>query len=93
LAGSLNVSLFGLAPGGVYLASPSPELLVRSYRTVPSLPVKKQAVCISVALSLGLPPLGVIQHLALWSSDFPQASSKAKMLATTRFTHWLFNFV
>ncbi len=25
----------------------------------------------SVALSLGLPPLGVTQHPALWSSDFP----------------------
>jgi len=27
---------------------------------------------ISVALSLGFPPLGVTQHSALWSSDFPQ---------------------
>lgn len=26
----------------------------------------------SVALSLGSPPLGVTQHPALWSSDFPQ---------------------
>ena len=27
--------------------------------------------CISVALSVGLPRLGVTQHSALWSSDFP----------------------
>jgi len=31
------------------------------------------AVYISVALSLGLPPLGVTQHPALWSPDFPHA--------------------
>lgn len=28
---------------------------------------------VSVALSLGSPPLGVTQHPALWSSDFPRA--------------------
>ena len=28
---------------------------------------------VSVALSLGSPPLGVTQHPALWSSDFPPA--------------------
>ena len=27
---------------------------------------------VSVALSLGSPPLGITQHPALWSSDFPQ---------------------
>src|SRR5207249_338845 len=32
---------------------------------------------ISVALSLGLPPLAVSQHPALWSSDFPLASALA----------------
>lgn len=49
-------------------------LLVRSYRTVASLPVRytpPSAVNISVALALGLPPPAVNWHLALRSSDFP----------------------
>ncbi len=33
-----------------------------------------------MALSLGLPPLGVAQHLALRSSDFPQAFPKRNCL-------------
>ena len=36
-----------------------------------------RAVYFSVALSLGSPPLGVTQHPALWSSDFPQAKKPA----------------
>ena len=48
------------------------ELLVRSYRTVSSLPAFAGGL-FSVALSLGSPPLDVIQHPALCSSDFPPA--------------------
>ena len=32
----------------------------------------------SVALSVGLPRLGITQHRALWSSDFPQAEHTAR---------------
>lgn len=49
-------------------------LLVRSYRTVASLPVRiylHRRSNISVALALGLPPPAVNWHLALRSSDFP----------------------
>ena len=49
--------------------------LVRSCRTVSSLPGSNKSSpggLFSVALSLGSPPLDVIQHPALCSSDFPQ---------------------
>ena len=46
---------------------------VRSYRTIsPSQPVKPACCVFSVALSLGFPPLDVIQHPALRCPDFPQ---------------------
>ena len=54
----------------------SPLELVSSYLTVSPLP--QQNICsgglFSVALSLRSPPLGVTQHLALRSSDFPPAN-------------------
>jgi hypothetical protein len=68
----------------------SPGLLVVSYTTVSPLPVppfplypRDQWVSglvaigglLSVALSVGSPRLGVTQQPALWSSDFPQAST------------------
>ena len=64
----------------------SPSELVRSYRTVSPLPghgvrqhcarqscrnARQPGGLFSVALSLGSPPLDVIQHPALWSPDFP----------------------
>jgi len=59
----------------------SPLALVRSYRTVSPLPghcvrqfcrdARQPGGLFSVALSLGSPPLDVIQHPALWSPDFP----------------------
>jgi hypothetical protein len=76
-----NTSLFGLAPGGVYRA------LSVTTETGALLPHRftltgggHEAACrspeapgglFSVALSLGSPPLDVIQHPALWSPDFP----------------------
>ena len=55
-------------PGRRVTAAP-----VRSYRTIsPSQPVKPVCCVISVALSLGFPPLDVIQHPALRCPDFPQ---------------------
>gem|GEM_PF-2945829 len=87
-----NIPLFGLAPGGVYLAGRSPGrwcALTAPFHPYPVLEVgsllefgktefqqrsnlQYGAVRISVALSLGSPPLGITQHPALRSSDFPQ---------------------
>ena len=53
--------LSGLAPDGVYPAAPVASGAVRSYRTVSPLPLKNGGL-FSVALSLRLPSLGVIQH-------------------------------
>ena len=55
----------------------SPLPLVSSYLTFSPLPWTYHGGLVSVALSLGLPPLGVTQHPALWSSDFPPASLPA----------------
>ena len=89
-AGRLILPLFGLSPGGVYLAGQSPDrwwsltpplhpYLPTVYRRAPEVPnlrlrwaVPLGRRFVSVALSLGLPPLGVTQHPALRSSDFPQ---------------------
>jgi hypothetical protein len=52
----------------------SPSDLVSSYLTPSPLPADAEAMAgglLSVALSLGSPPLDVIQHHALWSPDFP----------------------
>ncbi len=54
--------LFGLAPGGACHAAHVAIRAVRSYRTVSPLPAKRQAVCFSVALSLGSPPPDIIRH-------------------------------
>ena len=48
----------------------SPPNPVSSYLTLSPLPAEAGGL-LSVALSLGLPPLDVIQHHALWSPDFP----------------------
>ena len=57
--------LFGLAPGGVYLATTVTGRAVRSYRTLSPLPPSTEAReggLLSVALSLGSPPPGVTRH-------------------------------
>ena len=56
----------------------SPPDPVSSYLTLSPLPPYAKASgggLLSVALSLGLPPLDVIQHHALWSPDFPPPPS------------------
>ena len=55
----------------------SPLPLVSSYLTFSPLPWTYHGGLVSEALSLGLPPLGITQHPALWSSDFPPAASSA----------------
>jgi len=52
----------------------SPLPLVSSYLTFSPLPWTYHGGLVSEALSLGLPPLGITQHPALWSSDFPPAA-------------------
>jgi len=52
----------------------SPAPLVSSYLTVSPLPSARTAVCFLWHWSVGLPPLGVTQHPALWSPDFPPAT-------------------
>src|SRR5882672_12371781 len=42
---------------------------------------------LSVALSVGSRPLGVTQHLALWSSDFPRATASATAIAEASARH------
>src|SRR5437016_12762380 len=63
--------LFGLAPSGVYRAGvvthAAGELLPHRF----TLTALAGGGLLSVALSVGLPPLGVTQHPALWSPDFP----------------------
>src|SRR3954469_20546920 len=70
--------LLGLAPGGVCPAAPVAGSAVRSYRTISPLPPmpshaappqgrrldKWARRCVSVALSLELPPPGVTRHRA-----------------------------
>ena len=60
-------------------SQPVAWMLVSSYLAFPPLPVPSggHRRYISVALSLESPPLGVTQHPALWSSDFPQAANTA----------------
>ena len=89
----LNVSLFDLAPGGVYIAIMSPwcwwaltspfhpylKWHSKSMIWLVELIHSNLLECIpsylrryiSVALSFKSPWLDVIQHPALWSSDFP----------------------
>ena len=57
----------------------SPELLVRSYRTISPLPGKpwflfaayRSGGLLSVALALSSRTVGVTHHRVLWSPDFP----------------------
>jgi len=57
------LSLFGLAPGGVFHALFVTKKPVRSYRTFSPLP--RLGGIFSVALSLGFPPPDVIWHRVL----------------------------
>src|SRR5512138_100746 len=56
----------------------SPSDPVSSYLTLSPLPALAGGL-LSVALSLGLPPLDVIQHHALWSPDFPPPFERRRL--------------
>ena len=75
--------LFGLAPGGVYRASPVASAPVRSYRTLSSLPDPASgpsAVCFLRHFPWGHPRRALPATLVSWSPDFPrmQASAAAR---------------
>jgi len=66
----------------------SPGELVRSYRTISPLPETKRTRLISggilsVALSFALPRLHVMEHPALWCSDFPPDFKNPAIVWTT----------
>ena len=71
--------LFGLAPGGVYLATLVTERAVRSYRTISPLPAEAGGI-FSAALAVDSRPPGVTWHLALWSPDFPPSCHAGQRL-------------
>ena len=54
------------------------ELLPHDF-TLTSIGVNPSGRCVSVALSVGLPRLGVTQHPARWSSDFPPQWANAPL--------------
>ncbi len=74
-----NALLFGLAPGGVYQASPVTR---RTGALLPHLFTLAllSGGFLSVALSFASPRLRVTKHPALRSSDFPPASRDGKSL-------------
>ena len=70
--------LFGLAPGGVYLATecyhPCGALLPHPFTLTEA--VSALGGLLSAALSVGFRPPGVTWHPVLWSPDFPLATVK-----------------
>jgi hypothetical protein len=79
--------LFGLAPGGVFLAAAVTGGAVRSYRTVSPLPPAAGypsglGGVLSVALSLGSPPPGVTRHRTSVEPGLssPRAARRAAVL-------------
>lgn len=85
-SGQLHVPPIWPCSGWGLPSRPVARTLVRSYRTVSPLPCTERAAhggLISVALSLKSPSLGVTQHPALRSSDFPQADIRPPAITQT----------
>lgn len=78
---AISLLLFGLAPNGVYRAALVAEsrggLLPHRFTLARCTKIALVGGLFSVALSIGSPRLGVTQHLALWSSDFPHPKRDA----------------
>jgi hypothetical protein len=78
---ALKRVLYGLAPGGVYLADPVTRIaggLLHHLFTLTAgklFPLRRMLFgggFFSVALACGFPRVGVTHHPALWSPDFPR---------------------
>ena len=81
---AVRMSLYGLAPDGVYHARPVAGPAVRSYRTfspLPAYPFPASGGLFSVALSLGLPPPGVTRHPDPVEPGLSSPFAKAKAAA------------
>jgi len=77
-----NGLLFGLAPSGVFPATPVASRAVRSYRTISPLP--QRGGIFSVALSVGSHLPGITWHSTLRSPDFPPfAKAKSDCLTNS----------
>ncbi len=74
-AGNIIGSLFGLAPSGVYRATPCYHACGALLPHPFTLTARRIGVggLLSAALSVGSRPPGVTWHSALWSPDFPPA--------------------
>jgi len=81
---SSSTPLFGLAPDGVYRAADvtdgTGELLPHPF-TLTRFAEAQTGGLLSVALSLGSPPVPVKDHPALWSPDFPPAQVHGPAIA------------
>jgi len=78
--GRATRSLLGLAPGGVWRAAPVARDaggLLHHRFTLACAATAAIGGLLSVPLSVGSPRLGVTQHRALWSPDFPRRRSAA----------------
>lgn len=71
-ASHASLSYLALLRTGFAVPARSPGTAVGSYPTISPLPAVAGGI-FSVALSVGLPLLDVIQRSALWSPDFPRA--------------------
>ncbi len=78
--------LFGLAPGGVFPATPCYHVCGALLPHLFTLTGHRSGLggIFSVALSVGLRRPGVTWHLALWSPDFPPPSLAATVRPTRR---------
>ena len=86
---ALERTLSGLAPGGVYRAATVARRaggLLHHRFTLTSSP-KSRGGLFSVALSRGLPRVGVTHHLALWSPDLPRQACDDTVAAVARPAH------
>jgi len=79
---SLTLPYLVLLLAGFTWHPTSPPDPVSSYLTLSPLPAKAGGL-LSVALSLGSPPLDVIQRHALWSPDFPLPLRAAAIRSTS----------
>ena len=88
-------SLFGLAPGGVYLAINVTIDAVRSYRTLSPLPGRRsaRAVCFLWHFPWGRPRRALPGTVFPWSPDFPLFGPKAEQRSSDRLAVGVITYV